>query len=112
MTARHNIPLARQVAADITAATCKDRGKWWSRKEKAHEKATTPHAAAAAAAPALRLCRRCPAYDSCEIWAQLDNYTGLAAGAAYLNGRRLDTSRVRQRPNPPNPRNDLLNEAS
>lgn len=108
----HDIPLARQVVAAITAAACKGRGQWWSRKEAAHEKARTSETAAAAAAPALRLCRRCPAYDECEIWAQLDNYTGLAAGAAYLNGRRLDPSRVRQHSTPPNSRNEIFDEAS
>lgn len=99
----HDVPLARQVVADISDAACKGRGQWWSLKEAAHEKARTPEAATAAAAPALRLCRRCSAYDECEIWAQLDGYTGLAAGSAYLNGRRTDPGRVRQHSTPPPP---------
>lgn len=101
MSSNHLVPLARAAAAEIESAACKGRQKWWTRREVAHADATTSEEAAKAARPALRLCKRCEAYEGCEIWAQLDSYTGLAAGSAYLNGRRVDPARVRQKDTPP-----------
>jgi hypothetical protein len=84
---------ARQVASEMTydgLARCGGRGDWWSRRESAHERATTAKAAAVAAAPAMRLCARCPETGiegRCALRAQLDAYTGLAAGQAWVGGR-------------------------
>ena len=84
---------ARQIHRDMTydgLARCGGRGDWWSQREAAYERATSARAAAAAAAPAVRLCADCPETGPegrCALRAQLDNYTGLAAGQAWVGGR-------------------------
>lgn len=98
MSTFHDAVLAQAMVWEFTEPACKGRGVWWSERERDHEAASTKQAAAAAAEPALRLCKRCPDYEQCELQAQLDNYTGLAAGAAYVDGVRRDPARVRQMP--------------
>ena len=93
--------LARQLAAAITEAACEKQGSAWSDWEVAHASANTPPQAEAAAAPAMALCGGCPETDRCAQRAELDSYTGLAAGAAYLNGVRKPTTTVVFRPDPP-----------
>lgn len=98
MSAHHDPYLAQQLVFEINGAPCKGRGKWWSQREVLHAKAITREEAAAATRPALKLCRRCPFYEECEQWAQLDEYTGLAAGSVYINGRRRKEDTVIPRP--------------
>ena len=93
--------LARQLAAAITDAACEEQGSAWSGWEVAHASASTPVAAAAAADAAMTLCSGCPETERCAQRAELDSYTGLAAGAAYLNGVRKPTTTVVFRPEPP-----------
>jgi hypothetical protein len=80
--------LARQIAADIVDGACKDKGRWWSEQEAAHAAAKTPAEASEAAAEAMELCASCTETERCAILAELDRYTGLAAGAAYAGGVR------------------------
>ncbi len=62
-------------------------GEQWSAWEAAHAAAPTNEAKAAAAAPALVLCRRgCPEVQLCAERARVDSYTGLAAGDAWTDG--------------------------
>jgi hypothetical protein len=100
---------ARQLTVQITDAACKGTGQWWSEQEANHCDATTPTAAVEAASPALALCARCPKIDQafCAERAELDDYTGLAAGAVYLNGRALPVWTVLPHPTPP----QMLKEA-
>ena len=93
--------LARQLAAAIAEAACEEQGAAWSGWEVAHASASTPSQAEAAAAAAMALCGGCPETDRCAQRAELDSYTGLAAGAAYLNGIRKPTTTVVFRPDPP-----------
>ncbi len=86
--------LANVIARSGTAA-CQGRGQWWSEREVEHAAATTRSAAVAAAAPAMELCARCPIVASCTELVTLDQYTGLAAGAAVFRGTRAPTSRLR-----------------
>lgn len=96
-------PVSRQVLAQQQATTiarsgtaaCRGRGTWWSERELEHAAATSPSAAVAAAAPAMELCVRCPMLTACAKLADLDQYTGLAAGAAMFAGIRFSTSRLR-----------------
>lgn len=96
-------PVSRQVLAQQRAtaiarsgtAACRGRGPWWSDRELEHAAATSPSAAVAAAAPAMELCGRCPMLAACAELAALDQYTGLAAGAALFGGVRFSTSRLR-----------------
>ena len=90
--------LAQQVANVIArtgSAACRGRGQWWSEREAEHAAATTRSAAVAAAAPAMELCARCPITASCTELAALDQYTGLAGGAAVFGGAGAPTSRLR-----------------
>ena len=90
--------LARQLSAAITAAACKGHGLTWTSWELDHAVATTPAQAEAAAGPAMALCRDCPVLLRCAQLATVDTCTGLAAGAAYLNGVRRPTAAVVPRP--------------
>ena len=93
---------ARQIHRDMTydgLARCGGLGDWWSQREVAYERAATAREAAAAAAPAVRLCTGCPetgADGRCALRAQLDSYTGLAAGQAWVSGRRRSVDAVRR----------------
>jgi hypothetical protein len=92
------VALARQLAYAITAgerAACRGRGRWWTEREEAHATARSQLAAEAAAAPAMALCVRCPVLDDCRSLAELDAYTGLSAGAAYVGGVARPTGRLR-----------------
>ena len=93
--------LARQLAAAITEAVCEGQGLLWGQWEAAHAAAATSAAAEAAAAPAMALCAGCPETVRCANRAEVDRYTGLAAGAAYVNGARKPTSAVVLNPEPP-----------
>jgi hypothetical protein len=101
MTTRSNAQLARQLTAEITNGHCKYLGVWWSQQEADHAQATTPEDAVAAAAPALALCEGCAESGLCHRRAELDRYTGLAAGAVYVNGHRKPASTVLRHPTPP-----------
>ncbi len=89
---------ARQVHREMIydgLARCGSLGHWWSQREAAHERATTVKEAAVAAAPAIRLCTGCPETGvdgRCALRAQLDSYTGLAAGLAWVRGRPKQVS--------------------
>lgn len=107
MNKHHDPFLAQQLVFEIDGGLCKGRGAWWSRREALHARATTREEAAAATRPAIKLCSRCPFYDECEQWAQLDDYTGIAAGTVYINGRRRKEDTVIPRP-PQRPRLSAL----
>lgn len=88
------VVLARQLHEAIVRdgrAACGGLGEWWSEQEAAHAAAASGQASAVAAAPAMRLCGECPEISRCAERAELDSYTGLAAGAAYCNGRAKPT---------------------
>ena len=93
--------LARQIAAAIRDPQCEGQSRAWTDWETAHAAAATPDQAAAAAAPAVALCAGCPETTRCVERAQLDSYTGLAAGWAWVNGTRRATSAVVLSPDPP-----------
>ena len=78
--------LARAAAARLDGAACREQGELWAAQEAAHKSAEGQPAAAAAAAPLLALCARCPVVPLCAQWAQVDAYTGVAAGQAWVDG--------------------------
>lgn len=86
--------LARQLTAAIREAACEGMSRAWTDWELAHAAATDSKAAERAARPAMRVCRGCPELVRCTERAELDRYSGLAAGAAWLNGVRNATSVV------------------
>jgi len=90
--------LVRQLAMAIARdgrAQCRGPSEWWSAREAAHSNASSRFQASAAAAPAMILCSRCPLITHCGLRAQLDEYTGLAAGGPYVNGEREAVDRLR-----------------
>lgn len=82
--------IARHLARTLIDATCADHARWWTHWEAAHNAATSPETRDDAAKPAFALCGSCDALDVCAAWAEIDTYTGLAAGAAYRKGSRVD----------------------
>jgi hypothetical protein len=97
---RSQTHLARHVTALITGAACKGRGLWWSQQEATHAQATTGADAAAATTDAFAVCGGCTQVDLCRQRAELDRYTGLAAGGVFLNGRVQDPTTVMPHPTP------------
>ncbi len=91
------VHLARQITAQIVDAACDGMGEQWSAWEAAHAAAQTNTDKAAAAAPALALCRGgCPELAPCAERAEVDSYTGLAAGDAWTDGVS-DSEKARRR---------------
>jgi len=82
--------IARHLARTLLDATCADHARRWTQWEAAHTAATSPETRDDAARPAFALCDRCDALAVCATWAEIDTYTGLAAGAAYRKGSRVD----------------------
>lgn len=95
-----NAVLARDAARKMTAAAmpqgdCVRRGRLWRALEFAHRKATAPEDAGnVIAAIQEEFCGGCPARLACHNLAQLSQYTGLAAGAAYEKGQRKEATWV------------------
>lgn len=81
--------LVRDAAEQLRQAACKGQQDLWDRCERKHAEALTPAAAGAAVRPLLQLCEQCPVAWSgaCARWAEVDAYTGIAAGTAWVNGR-------------------------
>ncbi len=88
--------LARDASATLVAAACKEERDLWNRQEDAHAAATTKAQARVAAGPLLEVCAVCPITQACRRWAEVDQYTGIAAGAAWLNGKERPVHWVRR----------------
>lgn len=69
-------------------AACKGESAWWTSCENDFETAQTVAVARAASAGAVEMCSRCPVVDLCELWAFSGKYSGLAAGHAWVDGRK------------------------
>ena len=95
---RNRAVLARHAAARLIAAACRDKRDLWNLQEHLHEQATTEDEAHAAADPLLRICANCRIVAACRDWASVDDYTGIAAGAAWVNGKQKPVEWVRQPP--------------
>lgn len=88
--------LARGAAARLAAAACKESRQLWDEHERLHSSATTQGSARAAATPLLEVCASCPIPVMCRAWAEIDQYTGIAAGTAWVNGVEKPTHWVRR----------------
>jgi len=88
--------LARDAAARLYAAACKESRKVWDEQERIHAEARSQAIARRAARPLLRICAGCPIITECRAWAETDRYTGIAAGAAWVNGVEKATHWVRR----------------
>lgn len=83
---RNQEVLARAAAARLDGAACRAEHEQWNRCEQTHAVALTQAAAAASAAPLLAICSRCLVTAECAAWAAADQYTGIAAGVAWVCG--------------------------
>lgn len=86
--------LARDLAAQLGPARCRGHREFWTEHEQAWFAAPKRREAEQAAAPALALCAGCPVIETCEAWAAVDLYTGLAAGKMWRRGRSRLPSRT------------------
>lgn len=77
---------AQDAAAALADAECKGRGAQWTAAEAAFREARKATDAEAIAWEVLTLCATCPVARQCAEWAEIDNYTGLAAGSIYYQG--------------------------
>lgn len=90
--------LAREAAARLAVSlmaegVCSGQGKAWSGLEKQHRRARTAAEARRVVDEIRRdFCGGCPALLGCGQWAQVQQYTGLAAGAAYEAGERKEAA--------------------
>lgn len=66
--------------------SCREQRQVWGVAERDHGAAMTKWTARVAAAPAIEMCTGCPALAHCAEWAEIDRYTGLAAGKAWIDG--------------------------
>lgn len=75
-------------------------GQTWHEAEIAHEAAQNRNQARRATADIIDLCEQCPVQQLCFHWAHLDGYSGLAAGAKWIDGvpHTIDSVSKRLRP--------------
>lgn len=93
----HRVAAARDAAARLWAARCKDHGADWDAGESVLQAAgDAPGDADWAVDPLLDICASCPIATECRTWAHLDRYTGVAAGAVMVNGRTQPNWRLRR----------------
>jgi hypothetical protein len=90
------VVLARAAAARLREAACKNQSAFWNAQEAVHGAAETQAAARVAAWPLVEVCHGCPVVQLCAEWASVDRYTGIAAGAAWVNGRQRPLHWVRR----------------
>jgi hypothetical protein len=85
----------RLAVSDIPIGACAGQGRTWSSLEHEHRQARTESATRALIEGVRRdFCDTCPALLACGQWAQVQAYTGLAAGAAYEKGKRKEATWV------------------
>ena len=77
--------LARDASAALVAAACKEQRDLWNRYEDEHAAAVTKEQARKVAGPLLEVCAPCPIIQACRRWAEVDQYPGIAAGAARMS---------------------------
>lgn len=93
-----HVVLAQAASAGLIAAACDGMGVQWNSQEQRHTAARTREEARAAAEPLLAVCVDCPITRDCAAWAALDQYTGIAAGTAWVNGLQRSPFGVRGKP--------------
>jgi hypothetical protein len=87
--------LARDAASRVAASTmpegrCAGQGDRWTQLEQRHRRAGAEKAQDVIEEISRDFCHGCPARVGCAQWASVQQYTGLAAGAAYEEGERQD----------------------
>lgn len=83
---RRLMEAAELAALLVREGNCAIPGTGWDDAEIRHAKASNDVAANQAAQAVLRLCIGCPVVEVCRRWAEVDRYTGLAAGSSWAWG--------------------------
>lgn len=81
---------SRMVAATMPEGACAGQGEKWTQLEQQHRRSGAGKAQAVVEQIRRDFCDGCPARVGCAQWASVQEYTGLAAGAAYELGERQD----------------------
>ena len=89
--------LARAAAARLVGGACRGTAQLWTEQEQVHAEALTPRDAQEAARPLVAMCTDCRVEEDCAVWAQIDQYTGIAAGVAWVKGRPRPVHTIRGR---------------
>lgn len=92
--------LARDAAWSLVDGNCKGMAARWGRWERNYLEAEDVDDRARALLAPAQVCGGCPILAECADLAELSEYTGIAGGRAYRNGRE-DTYRL---PDPHKPR--------
>jgi len=88
MSGRNVRVLARDAAARLRDAACKEKRDLWNAGEATMEATEDRAEALAAAEPLLEVCwSGCLVRDACREWARIDRYTGVAGGEVVHNGK-------------------------
>ena len=66
MSSRNKEALAQAASVRLVAAACAGQGKKWNQQEQLHSAAGSQ--------------------AECRMWAEADDYTGIAAGSAWVKG--------------------------
>lgn len=91
--------LARDASSRVDEAACRGQGEKWTELEARHENARTAKSSAVVVNTARKeFCFGCPALAACSRWAEIEQYDGLAAGAAYSRGTAMPTDWISNRP--------------
>ena len=86
MSSRNKEALAQAASVRLVAAACAGQGKKWKQQEQLHSAAGSQAKAWSAAEPLVAVCAGCPIVAECRMWAEADDYTGIAAGSAWVKG--------------------------
>lgn len=97
MSSRKEV-LAQAASVRLVAAACAGQGKKWNQHEQLHKDATTHEQALTSAGPLVAVCATCPIVVECRTWAEADEYTGIAAGSAWVKGVEKPTHWIHRHP--------------
>ncbi len=90
--------LAQAASVRLVSAACAGEGEKWNRQEQLHADAGSQAKAWEAVAPLVKICAGCPIAAECRVWAAADNYTGIAAGSAWVNGAERPAHWIHRHP--------------
>ncbi|WP_286930668.1 MULTISPECIES: hypothetical protein [Aeromicrobium] len=78
---------AASLAVQLLDGNCRDRGRIWIESEARWLRLKSPPVAEELARTLTAMCDQCPVLELCKQWAELDRYTGIAAGTTWSGGR-------------------------
>ncbi|MGD8148679.1 hypothetical protein [Ornithinimicrobium sp. Y1694] len=92
------VVLARDLRRRITSPVCAKPESGWPQLETDYASSPSERDRAEVLQRAWAICCTCAHLDHCALLAVVDQHTGISAGDAYRNGRRLDERGRRRNP--------------